>query len=203
VNNRLLVCAIVVTVVVAAGPTSAATRTESTIVPGVGIGKAKLGMTLAQVKRALGSSPLFNDRAPLSGGRQYVEYLWDLGEYRVGFAGGTPMRAVVIATAFQTQRMRSGVGVGTPRQSLRRKERVVPCRGTRDLPGGGGRWIRVVGQYADYPNIPQCLLGAGNAPDTVFLVIGEDCDNVGPIGHVPTCARYHVKEVIVSASYGD
>jgi hypothetical protein len=43
--------------------TQGASGVESTIVPGVGIGKVKIGLTLSQVKKVLGTDLVANQRA--------------------------------------------------------------------------------------------------------------------------------------------
>lgn len=92
---------------------SSASATESTIYPGVGIGKLKLGMTLAQVKHVLGSDAIVNDRETI-GGAQYVELGWNFSEWSVGFVRrGPTYRAVHVTTAQRAQRTPAGVGPGT------------------------------------------------------------------------------------------
>ena len=53
-----------------------ASATESTIYPGVGIGKVELGMTRAQVERTLGKDAIVNSQATFAGTR-YVELAWN------------------------------------------------------------------------------------------------------------------------------
>jgi hypothetical protein len=104
--------AIALLVGVVAAPASA---TESTIVPGVGIGKVKLGMTLTQVKKALGTPQTINARKQLAGGRGYIEYGWNYSTIWVGFVNtkGSVLHAVLIGTDVVAQRTKSGIGVST------------------------------------------------------------------------------------------
>jgi hypothetical protein len=98
---------------VAAALAASAYATESTIYPGVGIGKVKLGMTLAQVKHVLGSDAIVNDRETI-GGTPYVELGWNFSEWSVGFVRrGSTYRAVHVTTAQHAQRTTTGVGPGT------------------------------------------------------------------------------------------
>jgi hypothetical protein len=106
-----------------AAPASAA---ESTIYPGVGIGKVKLGMTKTQVVRALGKDSIVNERS--SG---YLELAWNYSSWRVGFARG---RVVQVATSIRSQRTPKGVGVGA---SWRRVLRAYPGGACTLVPGSG------------------------------------------------------------------
>jgi hypothetical protein len=85
--------------------TSSASATESTIYPGVRIGKVELGMTKAQVVRALGKDAIINDRSA-----GYVELAWNFASWTVGFQDG---RAVQVGTTLHTQRTASGTGPGS------------------------------------------------------------------------------------------
>jgi hypothetical protein len=82
-----------------------ASAVEATIAPGVGIGKVKLGMTLKQVKRALGQPQLVNEREGA-----YTEYAWDFGTWTVGLQNG---RVVQISTTSRAQKTTTGVGMRT------------------------------------------------------------------------------------------
>jgi hypothetical protein len=83
---------------------SGASAGESTIYPGVGIGKVKLGMSEAQVKRALGSSYSVDVRKP-----GYLELGWNFASWSVGFRKG---RAVLVSTTVRGQRTSTGAGPG-------------------------------------------------------------------------------------------
>jgi hypothetical protein len=78
--------------------------TESTIYPGVGIGKVRLGMTLAQVEHALGRDYLVDAREP-----DYLELGWNFSSWTVGFQRG---RAVLVSTTLRSQKARAGAGPG-------------------------------------------------------------------------------------------
>jgi hypothetical protein len=94
-----------VVLVLAGAFASGASATESTIYPGVGIGKVKLGMTLAQVKRSLGRDYLVNKRE-----NGYLELGWSFGSWTVAFQKG---RVVLVSTTAHAQRTTAGAGPGT------------------------------------------------------------------------------------------
>jgi hypothetical protein len=87
-----------------------ASAIESTIYPGVGIGKVKLGMTQAQVKRALGSWRFVNERE----GR-HLSVGWGFGELTADFVNG---RVVEVATTLSSQKTRARVGPGSTWRDL-------------------------------------------------------------------------------------
>jgi hypothetical protein len=103
-------------VAVVAGLTlaAAASATESTIYPGVGIGKLRLGMTHAQVARVLGRYSLLDERSQV-GGATYVQQGWTFDSWSVGFLRG---RAVFVSTTLRAQRTASGIGQGTTAEQL-------------------------------------------------------------------------------------
>jgi hypothetical protein len=83
---------------------------EATIYPGVGIGKVKLGMTEAQVKKALGNWRYINERKG-----KHLSVGWGFAEWTVDFIGG---RTVQVATSVHSQRTTSGVGTGSSWRAL-------------------------------------------------------------------------------------
>jgi hypothetical protein len=83
---------------------------ESTISPGVGIGKIRLGGTARQVERQLGSTHILNAH---DGG--YTEWAWRFGAWTVGFRGG---HVVQISTTVRAQKTSKRVGPGTPASKL-------------------------------------------------------------------------------------
>jgi hypothetical protein len=90
---------------------SSASATELTIVPGVGIGKLKLGMTLAQAEHALGKDHLLNGRGTV-GDKHFVEYAWDFASWSAVFVqSGKTLRLAQVMTSKYTQRTATGLGV--------------------------------------------------------------------------------------------
>src|SRR5580765_3963970 len=91
--------------VIAGVVTSGASALEETINPGVGIGKVKLGMTKAQVVRALGKDYVVNES-----GASFTELGWNFSSWSVRLRGG---RAVEVGTLLQSQKTTKRVGPGT------------------------------------------------------------------------------------------
>jgi hypothetical protein len=97
----------------AASFAAAALATESTIMPGTGIGRVKLGMTLAQVQHVLGKYRFVNERSQV-GRNGYLEVGWGFGEWTVGFLRqGSTYRTAAVEATVRGQRTPTGVGVGT------------------------------------------------------------------------------------------
>jgi hypothetical protein len=106
---------------------SSASATESTIYPGVGIGKVKLGMTQDQVEKILGKDHLVNERATV-GGSAYRELAWNFASWSVGFLRrGKTWRAVQVATTLSPQRTVAGIGVSSPFKQVVSKYPQVFC----------------------------------------------------------------------------
>jgi hypothetical protein len=108
---------------VAAAVASSASATESTIYPGVGIGKVKLGMTQAQVEHALGRHDFVNERSSVNGAG-YLELGWDFGTWTVGLLRG---RVVQVTTTLHAQKTVEGIGNGSTMRALLRVYPHVFC----------------------------------------------------------------------------
>jgi hypothetical protein len=118
-----------VAVVTVLGLAGVAFASESTVYPGVGIGKVRLGMTATQVKRAMGGDFIVNHTETVDSVR-YVEYAWDFAHWTVTFeTHGRSLRAVQVATDVHTQRTANGIGMGTKWRSV-----------LRAYPGGRCAW---------------------------------------------------------------
>jgi hypothetical protein len=78
---------------------------ESTIYPGIGIGKIKVGMTPRQVEAKLGSTHILNAHDGA-----YTEWAWNFGAWTVGFRAG---HVVQVATTVRAQRTSKSIGPGT------------------------------------------------------------------------------------------
>jgi hypothetical protein len=90
---------------------------------GQGIGPVNLGMTAAQVRRALGRPQAVVERRT-AGGQPYVELEYALGAWAIGFLGRPGSRRVVlIATGLARHRTPEGVGVGTTEGQFWRRVR--------------------------------------------------------------------------------
>jgi hypothetical protein len=98
---------------------------ERRIVPGQSIGKVRLGMTLAQVKRGLGppESVIVREQRPFGG--EWIEYSWNLTEWRIGFAIDDGVQRVTsIRSRARTERTREGIGPGVAGARVPRTYRV-------------------------------------------------------------------------------
>jgi hypothetical protein len=93
--------------------TAGASAIESTIYPGVGIGKVRLGMTRAQVERLLGRDAIVNGRATIAA-TEYVELAWNFATWTVAFAQTrSGLRVVQVGTTAHGQRTPTRIGIGT------------------------------------------------------------------------------------------
>ena len=151
--RRLLLIAPVALVLVP----SAAGR-DALIRPGNGIGRIDLGMTLAQVKRALGPHDQgWSESRGL--GQRYLELSWDSGpaDYFAVALLGRPGRLRVgsVTTTRPAESLR-GVGPGATLAKLKRTFRGLRCRTV--WPAGGGTIIQT-----------EYWLGARNGPQTIFV----------------------------------
>ena len=109
-------------IAIAAGAALGSPSSSLVIRPGVSIGKARLGMTLAQVKGVLGRPRLVIRREDRGFGVGYVEYQWADASWRVGFSGRAgQQQAVRIGTSVRSQRTRERVGVGSTTRDLARR----------------------------------------------------------------------------------
>jgi hypothetical protein len=132
-HNRLVMLKplrLVGILVVAGVVASGASAMEETIYPGVGIGKLKLGMTRAQVVRALGKDYIVNESSP-----SYTELGWNFSSWTVRLRDG---RAVEVGTALQSQRTTKRVGPGTFWLKLVKAYPGGACTFTDAPPGFGG-----------------------------------------------------------------
>ncbi len=123
---------------------------ESTIYPGVGIGKIRLGMTKAQVERVLGRDHLLNAREGA-----YTELAWDFATWTVGFVNG---RTVQVETSLRSQRTTKGIGPGAS------WFRVVHM-----YPGGACTWgVRFGADGHPVDEFPEYLIGRRGGTQTLW-----------------------------------
>jgi hypothetical protein len=125
-----------VAALVAAGSVAAKPDDRVRVRHGAGIGKIRLGMTYADVRRILGGPQTVDRRERLSDGRRYLEFSWDFGWWTVGFLGRPGnLRVAMVSTANRRERTVEGLGVGTRERVVRRTLRV---RCAEILERGGG-----------------------------------------------------------------
>ena len=99
---------------------SAAPQRDLLVRPGVSVGKIRLGMSEAQLRRAVGRPSYVVGRTRVFGGVR-LEYQYGLnGEYSVVLRGraGSP-RVVSVATFLRRERLPNGIGVGSRPKQLR------------------------------------------------------------------------------------
>jgi hypothetical protein len=133
--------------ILAVGSASATPSRDTLIRPGIGIGKVRLGMTVAQVRRALGRETLVQRRQRFAFGSQYFELDWDYAQWTVGLLGRPGrMRVVSVATQKRTERTARRVGVSsTIRQILREFPRASCTSYLDPRLGPGGATLITVG----------------------------------------------------------
>jgi hypothetical protein len=144
---------------------SASTQRDALIRPGVGIGKVRLGMTLAQVRAAWGR-PYAVQTTPHERGARTIELQYDFAAYAVTLVG-LPQRerVVAVSTTLAKERLRSDVGVGSLERRLLRVFRaelhcdVLPVNRDARNP------LPVIWAGATR----RCVLGQRNERHTVFV----------------------------------
>lgn len=154
-RRRSLASATVVCLTVTAGLVRAG-NADSAIRLGDGIGPIRLGMTEAQVRRALGRPD--NVRRARAGRIHIVSLNYYLrGEYRVtlrGPRGG--VRVSLVGTISRQQRTPGGLGIGSSETRLRDTYPNLRCK---DVRGTGGGVIR-----------RECRVGSARRRHSVFVI---------------------------------
>jgi hypothetical protein len=185
VRSSSLLAASVLAVVVA-GSAGAKPDDPTRIRHGAGIGKLRLGMTYAEVRKILGGPQTVDRREQLSGGRRYLEFSWDFGWWTVGFMGRpNRMRVVSIQTLSRRERTVEGLGVGSLERMLRRTLRVR-CQAVAER------------SRPDWSFEFRCAYGSHRGRETVFLL-----DFVQGRPHRRPFKRYQVVAVRVQEQRGD
>ena len=143
---RVVVAASAVALACAAGIASASPSRDALIRPSVGIGKVRLGMTLAQVRKALGRETLVNRRQHLGFGSRHVSLDWNDAQWTVELLGQPGrMRVISVSTLKRTERTSRGVGAGSTIRRVLREFPRATCTNYLDprLGAGGGTLITV------------------------------------------------------------
>jgi hypothetical protein len=148
----LAVCGL--TALLFAAPASA---DEEVVRHGLAIGKVRLGMSVAEVRRLLG--PPRSTTRELRGRNVYVESDWDYGWWTVGFAKppGGRFRAVMVGTVQRTQRTSERLGPGSTRRQVSERLPATICRSVQ--PAGGSR----------LNELGECVYGGRGRRQTVFV----------------------------------
>ena len=193
--RRTIGVAVAVSALVA-GAASAAPSRDDLIRPGVGIAKARLGMTEAQVRKAMGR-PLAVTRERGAFGRRIVELQYGYGSYNVQLTGTAGRERVVAVTTFMAaEKTPKGVGVGSLESQVQRAHPALRCEAFRT-------WH--AGKYAFKGLKRLCYLGSRDDPQTVFYSTGptEQVAGPAPAPDAPIQESWpreaRVREVIVRA----
>lgn len=136
----------VLAVLVALSPATGAPTRDALVVPGRGIGKVRLGMSVREVERALGHRTLVNESRGLGFGLRYVELDWDGATWTVGFQGRPgALKVVKVATTLARQRTRQGLGPGSRIRDILRAYPQATCSSWAGLGTNSsmGRWVTV------------------------------------------------------------
>lgn len=154
VRRLPVLLAVVGIAALAAGAGTAGVSRDAVIKPGKGIGKVELGMTLPQVRRALGGPPLYSLRRINYGARgRYVEYTWEVGSvdirtWTVGLRStrrNGPLRVIRVGTGVPGQRTPQGLGVGSRARDIARVYADVVCAlRYEEEKGWPGEWMVAV-----------------------------------------------------------
>jgi len=156
---------------------ASASATESTIYPGVGIGEVKLGMTVAQAKKALGPGAIVNAREGA-----YTEYAWNFASWTVGAERG---RVVQVSTTVHAQKTSKKVGPGTFWLKLVHAYPGGVCTFPAEGSWGGG---------------PEYLVPHKGGTQTIFFMRAWPT-NVGRYGGPSSPTTYFVGSVQVRTPY--
>ena len=139
---------------------SAAPSASRVIRPAIGIGKLRLGMTDAQVRRAMGK-PRFVVARPAAFGLRSVEYQYGLAEYTVRLFGARGrLRAVRVGTTLRRERTPSGLGVGSLERVVLRSYPAIRCQPLRTDRYGSVRLVTTIQR--------ECSLFARSGRRTIF-----------------------------------
>jgi hypothetical protein len=146
----------------AASPTTAGRESDLLVRLGQGIGKLRLGMSLAQVKKLLGPPRAENKREHRASSHTYVELEWGYAWWTVGFvrAAGGNYRAVSIGTIQRSQRTPEGLGPGSRERELTRRLDGIRCWRVRSV-------REPFGAYTS-----ECVYGERAGRNTAFILNG-------------------------------
>ena len=145
----------------AAAGASAATESTQLIRPSQGIGKVRLGMSDADLRRVLGRPRVAIPRSA-GFGRRTVDYEFGYGEYGVRLFG-TPgrLRVVRVTTTLRRERTPSGIGPGSSERALLRAYPALRCPRLATLVAHGTVYVTT--------DERECTLRTPSGRRTVFV----------------------------------
>jgi hypothetical protein len=122
-------------------PASGAQEARAVVRHGESIGKLRLGMTIPQVRRAIGGPGILVKSERRGKGYVYRELGWNLGWWTVGFMRppGGDYTAVRIGTVSRAQRTRERLGVDSTVLQISGRLRRSFCRDVYPLEPPDGR----------------------------------------------------------------
>jgi hypothetical protein len=184
-------------VLVVASAGAAPTR-DALLRPGIGVGKVRLGMTVAQVRSALGGPGRLVRRHRDRLGIEYVEYAWGANvHWAVGFYGQAARARVVLVETTRRERTRSGVGIGSTERALRRVL-GTRCKGPPkpQLPGAT--------ENPGYPLQRWCSLGGSRGRTMTEFSLVAEC-SIPVDRHLlcpPPKRTYRAYQVVIATVHG-
>ena len=169
-HMRLIVLgALAATMLAAAG----ASARDTLIRPGVAIAQARLGMTPAQLRNAMGrpQAVIVENKAF---GRRHLEYQYAYGGYTVHLVGPKRRERVISVTTYlQKERTPAGAGPGISEPDLLRLQRGVQCDPHIVVTHPANGWTYMGGGRT-------CTLGNRDGAHTNFTLAGPNLRIRGP-----------------------
>jgi hypothetical protein len=170
----------------------ASARTDSAFVirPGQAIGKIRLAMTEAELRRVMGR-PRVAVRRAAGFGRTTVEYEYGFGDYAVRLFGTRGRLTVVrVSTLLRRERTPRGIGPGSLERRLIRAYPRLRCQRLDTTVAAGTTYVRT--------DERTCTLFAASGRRTVFLTGVRRSGFLVPLRDWPRVAR--VIEVSIGAA---
>jgi hypothetical protein len=148
------------TALITAASAGAASSEQRLIRPAIGIGKLRLGMTEAEVRRTMGRPRFVVNRRAAFGFRS-VEYQYGLAEYTVRLFGrARRLRAVRVGTTLVRERTPRGLGVGSLERTVLRAYPSMRCQPLRTYRSGSATIVATVQR--------ECTLFTPSGRRTIF-----------------------------------
>jgi hypothetical protein len=146
VKGRTFTAGLALVLMLVADPGAGAPGRDALLRPGRGIGRVSLGMTMPQVRGALGRHTFVSKRRTLGFGEEYRELQWGYARWTVGFQGRPgALRAVRVASMLRRERTRDGLGPGSTTRDIVRVYPNARCSSWAGLgtTSSKERWVFV------------------------------------------------------------